>query len=338
MSFKKLGHILTLLLAIILLAAGKKFLIGNPLLGGGILLIFSLLYILFAGLMSTGIFVYPAAILFTISYFLIFFKITANSALLPLLTIPLLFLFLFLSYRLKRELYSRPLIHCQYLISFFFLGYILFQWKLYSQHHPVTAAITLLFYAILYHIRYRMVIKKSGTIKTRFHYLSLFCLSFSMLFLLYTLKSLVTESYSLFLIYLFIIYMDIGLNLTRRGEKKDALPLYVMGFTGLFLAPLYAFPNIALLAVIQLIYSIHFWKMYRANLTGTIHSNDQSRIWNNALFYKRIIHIPTMIFLGIFFSQKLPVDILYLIVALIYTALYIKIGWSSKYSWKGRNF
>ena len=87
-SLKKIGHILTFILAIILLAAGKKFLLGNPLLGGGILLIFSLLYILFAGLMSSKLFVYPATILFTISYFLFFYTITPIPSLLPLLSIP----------------------------------------------------------------------------------------------------------------------------------------------------------------------------------------------------------------------------------------------------------
>ena len=158
------------------------------------------MYILFAVLMSAGLFVYPATILFSISYFLFFFKITTNSPLLPLLTVPLLFSCVFLAHSIKKELYSRPLIHCQYLISFFFLGYILFQWQLYSLQYPVAASITLFFYAILYHVRYRQVRKKSETIKTRFHYVSLFCLSLSLLFLLYTLKSLVSESYSLFLI------------------------------------------------------------------------------------------------------------------------------------------
>jgi len=338
-NFKKIGHILTLLLAIILLAASKKFLIGNPLLGGGILLIFSLLYILFAGLMSSGLFVYPAGILFSISYFLFFFKITNVTPLLPLLTIPLLFLFLFLAHIVKKELYFRPLIHCQYLISFFFLGYILFQWEIYSLQYPVAAAITLFFYATFYHVRYRQVRKKSEIIKTRFHYLSLFCLSLSLLFLLYTLKFLVIESYSLFLIIIFIIYMYIGVHLNRRGRTKDAFPLHIMGFAGLFLAPLYAVPNISLLAIIQLIYSIHFWQMYRrTNCTVTMQSNNQSKIWSNALFYKRIIHIPTMIFLGLFLYQKFPITILYLIVALIYTALYLKIGWSSEHAWKGRSF
>ena len=88
-SFKKIGHMITFILAIILLAASKKFLLGNPLLGGSILLIFALLYIFFARLMSTGLFVYPATILYTISYFLFFYKITSMPPLLPLLTIPL---------------------------------------------------------------------------------------------------------------------------------------------------------------------------------------------------------------------------------------------------------
>ncbi len=337
-NFKKIGHILTLLLAIILLGAGKKFLIGNPLLGCGILLIFSLMYILFAGLMSAGLFVYPATILFSISYFLFFFNSTYIPPLLPLLAVPLLFSLIFLAQIVKKELYFRPLIHCQYLIGFFFLGYILFQWEIYSLQYPLAAAITLFFYALLYHMRYRQVRKKSGIIKTRFHYLSLFCLSLSLLFLLYALKSLATESYSLFLIIIFIIYMDIGVHLTRRGKAKDALPLYIMGFIGLFLAPLYAVPNISLLAVIQLIYSIHFWKMYRVHSTITTQSTDQSRIRTNALFYKIIIHIPTLIFLGLFCYQKFPINILHLIVSLIYTALYLKIGWSSEHAWKGRSF
>ena len=327
-NFKKIGHFLTLLLAIILLAAGKKFLVENPLLGCGILLIFSLLYILFSRLMSAGLFVYPATILFSISYFLFFFNIKYIPPLLPLLTIPLLFALLFLVQIIKKDFYYRPLIHCQYIISFFFLGYILLQREIYSSQYPLAAAITLFFYAILYHVRYRQVRKKSGVVRTRFHYLSLFCLSLSLLFSLYALKSLAIESYSLFLISIFIIYMDIGATLIRRGNKKDALPLYIMGFIGLFIAPLYAITNISLLAIIQLVYSVHFWKMYQVHSTIINQSNDRLgiRIFTNPLFYKKIIHIPTVIFLALFFYQKFPINIFYLILTVIYTALYIKIG------------
>ncbi|MEW6380542.1 MAG: cytochrome c3 family protein [bacterium] len=338
-GWRQLSHGLILLAGVCLLVASRGFLIDNPLLGSGILMLFSVLSFAFARLLGR-IFMYPAALLLIFSCFLSAFRLVPSfSLVMPLLSVPLALLLSGISLGLTRlkvfaEEALHPLDNAACLMGFFFIGTVLIQCREYLEKHPCIAACTLGFYSFFYYwqLTRRTKLKQQGL--AGWLYLSLGCLSFSLVFFLHQIPVIPHQAYGLYLIVLFMIFMYAGVYQQRREEgEKFWHPAFVIGFIGLALAFWYYCSRVNLLMIIGFLYSFHFYRLHvlHTRLSRTA-GKDLPRKQNKFLV---ISYLFALGYLFLFAWNGFPVGLFYLVIGLAYAFLYFLAGWQNNFETEG---
>ncbi|MEW5800891.1 MAG: cytochrome c3 family protein [bacterium] len=269
--WRQFSHGLSLLAGVFLLVVSRGFLLANPLLGSGILILFSLLSLAFARLLAK-VFMYPAVILLTFSYFLFAYWLVPSFPLLsPVLSIPLVIFLSGTRYALEKAKVPLALGHKEALrvlddtasmMSFFFVITVLMQNRDYLTKKPAVAGCTLAFYSLFSFWRFFRQPKKSSCLPTLWLYYGLVCLPLSLFFLLYQIPAIPLESHGLYLSILFMIFMYAGVCRQMQTKEKRWHPASVVGSAGLLIALWYCRTNISLLMVVQFLYSFHFYRLY----------------------------------------------------------------------------
>ena len=241
-----LGLGISLLFSSYLMWMGRDYLASYPLAAGVTLLFFSLFSFISAYISCKKSFTYLGVLLLSFSYFCFVFKVVGSSALFPLFSILFIgFLVLageFLKERgtvkietevgkkkkkkievVEHNVFFPTLSNGAMLVTFYFIGSILWDLNIFLDAYPFYAIVPLLGFALFY--LYRFIRDK----KVRWQYLMLLLIGEAYLLTLYIITSIAPPYYGLFLIALGFLMMLGGDRLHSRLGMDQVSGFYVVG-------------------------------------------------------------------------------------------------------------
>lgn len=256
----KFGHGVAFFFIAILLLAALGFLRAHPLASALSLLVFSLFYFLVVYISGQGCFVYPAVFLFTLGYYLLFFRFGITGESYPLLSLPIVIgLFLFeWDLRKRGEDLACSVEKNLGLVVLFFTIFLLVKIPSYMKTNPVGAIVPLLIFSLVYLFHYL------GTRKLFSQVSSLILFSIAYLLSLYAIKPIPPAYYGPFLVLLCMGMMGLGNYYHGRVGFKGVRPLYVVGQILSLVAFLYAATDRTALLISLLLFSTNYFGISRS--------------------------------------------------------------------------
>lgn len=256
----KFGHGAAFFFMAILLFASLGFLRAYPLTSALSLLTFSLFYFVSVYVSGQGCFVYPAVLLFTISYYLLFFHLGVAGESYPLLSLPIVIgIFLFEQGLRKRGRdLARSVEKNMGLLILFFTIFILVKLPSYMRINPVGAVVPLLAFSLIYlfhHLGARRLFSQIS---------SLILSSLVYLLALYTIEAVTLAYYGPFLILLCIGMMGLGSYYHGRVGFRGVRPLYIVGQMLSLVAFFYAIADRTALLISLLLFSTNYFGISRS--------------------------------------------------------------------------
>jgi hypothetical protein len=241
-----LGLGISLLFSAYLLWMGRDYLASYPLIAGVTLLFFSLFSFISAYISCKKSFTYLGVFLLSFSYFCFVFKAVGSSALFPIFSILLIGFLVLVGELLKKRgtvkveievgkkkkkkkeivehnVFFPTLNNGAMLITFYFMGSILWYVGTFLDAFPSYAIIPLFGFALFY--LYRYLTDK----KVRWQYMMLLLVGAAYLLMLYTITTLAAPYYGLFLIGLGFVMMLAGDRLYSLLGVDQVSGFYVVG-------------------------------------------------------------------------------------------------------------